>query len=180
MLADRIEAKWIDAFCEIFERCAVKAGDTAAILSETQSRALNVHLAELALLRMGARPFHVVMPTPRNRNIVPVRSTGASEAIQRLGPVITALQQAGFVVDCTIEGLMHAVETPEILKAGARILVISNEHPEALERMVPDPALEIRVRAAAKMLRGTKRMRVTSKAGTALDDDKVGDSTVGV
>ncbi|MGY4378054.1 hypothetical protein ACVWZ3_005693 [Bradyrhizobium sp. i1.3.6] len=119
MLADRIEAKWIDAFCEIFERCAVKAGDTAAILSETQSRALNVHLAELALLRMGARPFHVVMPTPRNRNIVPVRSTGASEAIQRLGPVITALQQAGFVVDCTVEGLMHAVETPDILKAGA-------------------------------------------------------------
>lgn len=180
MLADRIEAKWIDAFCEIFERCAVKSGDTAAILSETQSRALNVHLAELALLRMGAKPFHVVMPTPRNRNIVPVRSTGASEAIQRLGPVITALQQAGFVVDCTIEGLMHAVETPEILKAGARILVISNEHPEALERMVPDPALEKRVRAAAKLLRGTKRMRVTSKAGTALDVDMVGASTVGV
>ena len=180
MLSDRIEAKWIDAFCEIFERCAVKAGDTAAILSETQSRALNVHLAELALLRMGAKPFHVVMPTPRNRNIVPVRSTGASEAIQKLGPVITALQQAGFVVDCTIEGLMHAAETPEILKAGARILVISNEHPEALERMVPDPALERRVRAAAKMLRGTKRMRVTSKAGTSLDVDMVGASTVGV
>ena len=38
MLSDRIEAKWIDAFCEIFERCAVKPGDTAAILSETQSR----------------------------------------------------------------------------------------------------------------------------------------------
>ena len=42
MLADRIEGKWIDAFCEVFERCAVKPGDTAAILSETQSRALNV------------------------------------------------------------------------------------------------------------------------------------------
>ena len=70
MLADRIEAKWIDAFCEIFERCAVKPGDTAAILSETQSRVLNVHLAELALLRMGAKPFHVIVPTPRNRQIV--------------------------------------------------------------------------------------------------------------
>jgi len=34
--------------------------------------------------------------------------------------------------------------------------------------MVPDAALEQRVRAAAKMLRGTKRMRVTSKAGTDL------------
>src|ERR1700745_3932332 len=169
MLADRIEAKWIDAFCEIFERCAVKAGDIAAILSETQSRALNVHLAELALLRMGARPFHLVVPTPRNRQIVPVRSTGASEAIQRLAAVGAAREQGGFVVDWTLEGLMHAVETPEILKAGARILVISNEHPEALERMVPDTGLEKRVRAAAEMLRGTKRMRVTSKAGTDLD-----------
>src|SRR5229473_1035478 len=180
MLADRIEAKWIDAFCEIFERCAVKPGDTAAILSETQSRALNVHLAELALLRMGAKPFHIIVPTPRNRQAVPIRSTGASIAIQRLAPVVTALQQAGFVVDCTIEGLMHAAETPEILKAGARILNISNEHPEALERMVPDTALEKRVRAAVKMLRGTKRMRVTSKAGTELDVDMAGASTVGV
>src|SRR6202034_1810786 len=173
MFADRIEAKWIDAFCEIFERCAVKSGDTAAILSETQSRALNVHLAELALLRMGARPFHLIVPTPRNKQVVPIRSTGASEAIQRLGPVISALQQAGFVVDCTVEGPMPAVETREMLKAGARILNISNEHPEALERMVPDLALEKRVRAAAKMLRGARRMRVTSKAGTELDIDMV-------
>src|SRR6266480_7071558 len=143
MLADRIEAKWIDAFCEIFERCAVKSGDTAAILSETQSRALNVHLSELALLRMGAKPFHVIVPTPRNRQIVPIRSTGASEAIQRLAPVVSALEQARFVVDCTIEGLMHAVETPEILKSGAR-------------------------------------MHVISKAGTELEVDMVGASTVGV
>src|ERR1041385_2079011 len=106
MLADRIEAKWIDAFCEVFERCAVKSGDTAAILSETQSRALNVHLAEIALLRMGARPFHVVVPPPGKRELLPSVSTGASEQIQRLAPVVTALQQAGFVVDCTIEGLM--------------------------------------------------------------------------
>src|SRR4051794_8731220 len=180
MLSDRIEGKWIDAFCEIFERCAVKPGDTAAILSETQSRPLNVQLAELALLRMGARPFHVIVPTPRNKQIVPVRSTGASEAIGRLAPVVIALREAGFVVDCTIEGLMHAAETPEILKAGARILVISNEHPEALERMRPDGALEQRVRAAAKMLRATRRMRVTSKAGTDLDVNMEGASTVGV
>src|SRR5215468_6552486 len=180
MLADRIEDKWIDAFCEIFAKCAVKEGDTAAILSETQSRALNVELAELALLNMGARPFHIVLPSPRNSHPVPVRSTGASEAIGKLAPVLTALGHAGFVVDCTVEGLMHAAETPAILKAGARILVISNEHPEALERMAPDPALEARVRAAAKMLRGAKRMTVASAAGTKLDIDMTGASTVGV
>jgi 2,5-dihydroxypyridine 5,6-dioxygenase len=180
MFADRIEAKWIDAFCEVFERCAVSVGDTAAILSETQSRALNVHLAELALLRLGARPFHIVMPTPRNRHSVPVRSTGASEAIGKLAPVVGALAQAGFVVDCTIEGLMHAPETATILKAGARIQVISNEHPEALERMRPDSALEQVVRAAAKLMRAAKRMRVTSAAGTNLDIDLAGAFTVGV
>jgi 2,5-dihydroxypyridine 5,6-dioxygenase len=180
MLADRIEGKWIDAFCEVFERCAVGRGDTAAILSETQSRALNVELAELALLRLGARPFHVVVPTPRNPHPVPVRSTGASEAIGGLKPVVAALAQAGFVVDCTLEGLMHARETAEILKAGARILVISNEHPEALERLRPDPALETRVRAAAKMVRAAKRMTVTSAAGTDLTVDLEGAATVGV
>jgi 2,5-dihydroxypyridine 5,6-dioxygenase len=180
MFAERIEGKWIDAFAEVFARCAVKPRDTAAILSETQSRALNVHLAELALLRLGARPFHIVLPTPRNRHAVPVRSTGASEAIGRLQPVVAALGQAGFVVDCTIEGLMHAPETPEILKSGARILVVSNEHPEALERMAPDEALEREVRAAAKLMRAAKRMRVTSAAGTELEIAMEGAATVGV
>jgi 2,5-dihydroxypyridine 5,6-dioxygenase len=180
MFADRIEGKWIDAFCEVFARCGVKRGDTAAILSETQSRALNVHLAELALLRLGARPFHLIVPTPRNPHPVPVRSTGASEAISRLAPVVRALCDAGFVVDCTLEGLMHAPETPEILKSNARILVISNEHPEALERMAPDDALERRVRAAVKMLRGAKRMLVTSAAGTDLAVDMDGAATVGI
>ena len=180
MLSDRIEGKWIDAFCETFERCGVKAGHGAAILSETQSRQLNVHLAELALLRLGAKVFHIVLPTPRNPHPVPVRSTGASVAVAGLAPVVAALGQAGFVVDCTLEGLMHAPETPAILKAGARILYISNEHPEALERMRPDGKLEQRVRTAAKMLRGSKRMTVTSDAGTNLDVDMAGASTVGI
>jgi 2,5-dihydroxypyridine 5,6-dioxygenase len=180
MLSDRIEGKWIDAFCEVFECCAVKRGDTAAILSETQSRVLNVQLAELALLRLGARPFHLIVPTPRNPHPVPVRSTGASEAIGGLAPVVAALGQAGFIVDCTLEGLMHAKETPAILKAGARILVVSNEHPEALERLAPDPALEARVRAAVKLLRGARSMRVTSAAGSDLAVDMAAAMTVGV
>ena len=152
----------------------------AAILSETQSRALNVHLAELALLRLGARPFHLVVPSPAQRHPVPVRSTGASEAIGGSVPVIEACKAAGFVVDCTLEGLMHAAETPAILQSGARILVISNEHPDALERLRPDDALAARVRTAARRLRGATRMRVTSAAGTDLAVDLTGAATVGV
>lgn len=180
MLADRIENKWIDAFAEIFEKCAVKKGEPVAILSETQSRALNVHLAELALLRLGARPFHIVLPTGRNPYPVPVRSTGASEAIGKLQPVVSALGSAGLVVDLTVMGLMHAPETADILKAGARILSISNEHPEALERMVPDETLAAKVRNAVKMLRGCTTMTVTSAAGTDLAIDMRKAVTVGI
>ena len=180
MFEDRIEAKWIDAFAEIFERCAVKPGEVAAILSETQSRALTVRTAELALLRLGARTFHVVLPSPRNPHPVPVRSTGASEAIGGLAPVVAALGAAGIVVDCTVEGLMHARETPAILRAGARIMTISDEHPEALERLRPDDALAARVRAAVKRLRGARRMHVASAAGSDLAIELAGASCVGV
>ena len=180
MFADRIEHKWIELFCELFGRCGLKPGDPAAILSETASRALNVHLAELALLRLGARPFHIVLPTARTHHPVPVRSTGASEAIGGLRPVVDVLKATGFVADLTVEGLMHAPETGEILKAGTRIQVISNEHPEALERFAPDPALETQVRQAARRLRGAKRMQVEAPSGTALAIDLEGAATVGV
>ncbi len=168
MLADRLEGKWIDAFAEVFGLCKVGRGDAVAILSETQSRQLNVQLAELALDRLGARWFHVVVPTPRQTAPVAVRSTGASDAIGRLEPVITALSQASFVADLTVEGLLHAAELPQILQGGARVLMVSNEHPEALERLMPDPALAGKVRAGLKMLRSAREMRVTSPAGTDL------------
>ena len=180
MFADRIEGKWLDAFRAILSACAVQPGDTCVILSETQSRALNVHLAELALHSLGARAYHLVLPTPASPHPVPVRSTGATVAIGGLAPVVTALASATLVVDLTIEGLMHAAETPAILAGGARILTISNEHPEALERFRPDPQLETTVRAAARALRRAQAMHVTSPAGTDLSVDLDGASTVGV
>ena len=112
--------------------------------------------------------------------MVPVRSTGASEALGGLEPAVRALSGPGLVVDLTLEGLMHAKETGAILKSGARILHISNEHPEALERLRPDPALEGVVKDAARRLRGAAGMTVTSGAGTALTVDLRGASTVGV
>ena len=168
MITDRVEGKWIDLFAEVFSRCKVAKGDACAVLSETQSRALNVQLAELALQRLGARPFHVVVPTPRQTAPVPIRSTGASVALQDMAPAVAALAASTFVADCTVEGLMHAAELPQILKGGARVLYISNEHPDVLERLAPSPADEQQVRAGMRLLKDAKVMRVTSPAGTNL------------
>jgi 2,5-dihydroxypyridine 5,6-dioxygenase len=170
----RVEQKWIEAFRRVFELCALRAGDVVAILSETQSRPVNVALAELAALGLGARAFHVVLPTPKQTVAVPIRSTGATDVIQGLEPVIGALGGATLVVDCTLEGMLHARELPAILKAGARVLMVSNEHPEALERLLPNEDHERKVKAGIKLLRGAKRMHVTSRAGTDLMVDVEG------
>jgi len=169
MLQERVEGKWIDAFAQVFRLCEVKAGEPVAVLSETQSRPVLARLSELALSALGARPFHVVVPTPPQRAPAPIRSTGASDALGNLGPVVTALGQAVLVVDCTVEGLLHAPELPSILGGGARVLMISNEHPEALERLIPGPDLEAKVKAGIRRLRAAKRMEVSSPAGTCLE-----------
>ena len=169
MLNDRIEARWIDSFAAALALCELPAGASVAILSESQSRAVNVHLTELAALRLGLAPFHVVVPTPRQTAGVAVRSTGSSDAIQGSRPVIAALAAADLVADLTVEGLMHAAETPEILRAGSRILYISNEHPEVLERLAPDATLIPRVRRGRALMQAATSMRVTSAAGTDLD-----------
>jgi 2,5-dihydroxypyridine 5,6-dioxygenase len=163
-----IEERWIAAFARVLELSQLKPGESVALLSESQSREINVRLAELAALRLAGRVFHLRVPTPAQSAPVPVRSTGASNALQRLAPAITALAGSALVVDLTVEGLLHAPELPEILRGGARVLMVSNEHPDALERLLPDPALEPKIRAGMKRLRGAKLMRVTSAAGSDL------------
>lgn len=180
MLTDRIEAKWLAAFVHTLRLCKVNSGDEVAILAETQSRAVNCHLAELALIQLGARPFHLCLPTPRQTAPVPVRSTGASQAIQRMRPVLAALTSCPLIVDCTVEGLMHAPELPEILKSGARVLSLCNEHPDTLERLLPNEAIKVQVLAAARQVRNAKTMSVTSTAGTSLTVNIEGAATVGI
>lgn len=168
MLRDRVEERWIKCFVETFRLCGIAAGDAVAILSETQSRPLNVHLAELALARLDAVPFHITIPTPRQTAPVPVRSTGASTVIRQVKPVMNALADSSVIIDCTVEGILHSPELPAILASGARVLMISNEHPDALERLVPTPDMKDAVRAAVQKLKSAARMTVASPAGTDL------------
>ena len=173
MLQERIEPAWIDAFEAVLRRCALQPGDTVAILNESQSRPVLVELARLAAARLGAPAFVLTLPSVFGAAGEPVtRSTGASPAIQQQLPVIAALQACTLVIDCTVEGLMHAPELPAILQGNGitqpRVVYVSNEHPEALARLLPDDATEARVKEHVKRLRGAKALRVTSPAGTEL------------
>ncbi|MEZ5537160.1 MAG: hypothetical protein R3F02_16240 [Thiolinea sp.] len=190
MLSEQLDGRWIDAFQQVFELCLVNSKEQAIILSETHSRQVNVQLAELALQRLGIAFFHLQLPSApayvTGKAGVPLssppilRSTGAARVLNGQSVAVKALSNAQFIVDLTVEGLMHAEETAAILKAGARIMNISNEHPEILTRLLPQFDMKEQVGAAVKRCRAAKTMTVTSAAGTRLEVAMQGCPSVGV
>jgi 2,5-dihydroxypyridine 5,6-dioxygenase len=174
MLQQTTEPAWVDAFEAVLVRCALRPGDTVAVLSESQSRPVLAQLARLAAARLGCKAFEIKLSTPFDAAGPVVRSTGASTALQRIEPVVAALARSTLVLDCTVEGLMHAAELPAILGGGARVLYVSNEHPETLARLLPDDGLEPLVKHHVKRLRAARTMRVTSASGTDLSVSMAG------
>ena len=173
------EWRFIEAFAAHFGRCGLVEGEVVALLSESQSRPALVETARLAAQSLGGRIFDVVVPTPASAHSVPIRSTGASQAIARNPAVISALSTAGLVIDCTVEGLLHAPELGAILGGGARVLMISNEHPDIFERLGWDDDLPRRVELAHERLEAASEMHVTSAAGTDLRVNLDGAFTAG-
>ena len=54
MLQERIEGRWLDCFRRVFALNGIGKGTQVAVLSETQSRPVLIHLSELALHDLGA------------------------------------------------------------------------------------------------------------------------------
>jgi len=180
MLTDLIESRWIQAFAQVFELCKMRSQESIVILSESQSRPLNVHLAELALGQLGLNYFNVKVPTPPDLPGPIIRSSGASLALNQHDKAVAMLCECDVLIDLTVEGLMHAPQTASILKSGTRILNISNEHPEALSRLMPTTDLKDQARESVKRCRAAKEMRVRSNAGTNLTVNMQDAATVGV
>ena len=168
MMQEIPEGKWVASFKRVFTLNGIGEGTEVVIISESQSRPVLAQLAALALYDLGAVYSTIVLPTPPQTAPVPVKSTGACDAIQGKRHVIEALKAVEVIVDVTVEGLLHAEEMAEIQKADTRLLVICNEHPEILERTEPRAELGPKVTRGIKMLNAASEMRVTSEAGTDL------------
>ena len=171
MMQEIVEGKWIASFKRVFALNGIEKGTPVAIIAETQSRPVLIQLAQLACYELGADDATIILPTPEQTAPVPVKSTGACDAIRHKRQVIEALKHVDIVVDVTVEGLIHAEEWPEISAAKTRLLTICNEHPEILERTEPTAGLEARVMLGMKMLHKASDMHVTSDAGTDLHID---------
>ncbi len=171
MMQEIVEGKWLAAFRRVLALNGVGQGTQAAIVAESQSRPVLMQLASLACYDLGAAYSTIVLPTPAQTAPVPVKSTGACNAIQAKRHVIEALKHVEIIVDVTVEGLIHAEEWEEIERSGTRLLTICNEHPEILERTEPDAGLGPKVALGIELLEAAGEMRVTSAAGTDLRVD---------
>ncbi len=168
------EWRWVQRYAEQFAACNLRPGEVAVLLSEAASNPLITETARLALESMGAATADVRMPTPANPGPVPIRSTGASQALAGHRAAVAALAAADFVVDCTAEGLLHAPELEQILAGGCRVLMISAEHPENAERWPHDPSLADRVARGVSLLQAAEVMEIYSAAGSELRVDLAG------
>ena len=173
-VADHAEWRWVNRYAEQFRACNLETGEVAVLLSEAASSPLIVETARLALEMMGAAVAEVRLPTPPNPGPLPIRSTGASQALAGHRAAVAACAAADFVVDCTAEGLLHSPELGTILEGGARILMISAEHPENAERWAHDPTLADRVDHGVALLEAASEMTITSAVGTDLHVDLTG------
>ena len=176
----KIEPNWIASFATVFELCKIRRDESVVILSESASRQINIELAKLALGQLGLNYFLVEVPTPPSPAGPIIRSSGASQALNGQPHAVRALAAADVVIDLTVEGLMHAPQTKEILQGGARIMNVSNEHPDILARTVPTPELKDRAKDGVARCRAAQQMRVTSPDGTDLTVGMAGAATVGV
>ena len=131
-MIDRLDAKWIDCFVKVFRLRGVQPGDACAGLSETLSRPSLVQLSELALARLGARWFPVVLPTPRQSAPVPVHSTGGGrqawgDAGSATGAALAAAGHLTLAADLPGYGLSPTIK-PFDLAGLARCVVALIDH----------------------------------------------------
>lgn len=178
-MSDHAEWRWVNRYAEQFRACEVKTEEMAVILYEASSKPTIVNSARLALEMVGASVAEVRMPTPPNPGPLPIRSTGASQALAGHRSAVAACATADFVVDCTVEGLLHAPELGQILDGGARVLMISAEHPQNAERWPHDPSLKEKVEHGVGLVEAASTMTITSRAGTNLTVDLDGSFRAG-
>lgn len=162
-------ADLLEAFRQELELCALKKGEHVVVLAEPTSRSDYVAAAYGAAKAIGAHVIAATVPGGAN-SPTPSTHTGAGpglisvledEVAQKL------LRNADLVVDLTREGFIHAPLQQSILDEGTRIIFVCDA-PEVLTRNMPVPGDKDEVVAGVNLVRSSKTMTVTSKAGTDL------------
>lgn len=170
-LSYTVAAELIPLFKSELVACDIKAGDTVALFTDPRT---NPHYPAAffgAAKELGAHVFQIVVPY-MTRGTATVARAYSDDVIPSLA-VLEAMKPCTLVVDMSTVGWLQTNVHNEVLKAGARTLMVK-EPEEVLRRMTADPDVIRRAEAGARAIEAAKRIRVTSRAGTDLRLDKTG------
>lgn len=164
--------KLVSLLIKEFELCGIGKDDLVAVLCDGGSPLDYADASADALDQMGARVFQVIVTTkPKGKLDIDYGLATGIESMEKMAPLVESLKSVTMVVDLTTAnqgGLIHDPARPVILSGGARILHLSVEPPDSLERCFPTQERRMRCERAVAMLEKTRQMKVKSKAGTDL------------
>ena len=180
MEEENILDHWLEAFSKLFELCKIQKKENVIVLSESISRKINLKIVRTVLNQNNIIFSNIILKTMPPEIDPIIRSTGASNALKNNRKELEELKKADIIIDLTKEGLMHSKETADILASGARIMNISDEHPDILSRLKPNESLKEIVKDNVKRCKSSEQMTVISDAGTKLLVNMKNTTTVGV
>jgi 2,5-dihydroxypyridine 5,6-dioxygenase len=146
-------------FKKQFELCKVQEGETMVLLSDPEARPEYITAGFAAAKQLGAKVFNIGVSEAPHPHLVGVHP------LRGLDPAVEAMRQADIVIAFTRP--LFTKELREIRNAGTRVLMVI-DHPDDLEMLQSNAAIERAVKAAGRRLEGAREVRYTSDAGTDL------------
>jgi 2,5-dihydroxypyridine 5,6-dioxygenase len=146
-------------FKKQFELCKVKEGETMVLLSDPEARPEYITASFAAAKQLGAKVFNIAVSEAPAAHLVGVHP------LRGLDAAVDAMKKADIVIAFTRP--LFTKELREIMNAGTRVLMVI-DHPDDLEMLQSNVAIERAVKAAGRRLERAREVRYTSDAGTDL------------
>lgn len=156
-------------FVEQFKRCALTSDESVAIIAELGHKDEYVDAAVAAARQLGASALVLHASSLSNPHLPPYVSDG-----REVPALLAAAGECDFVVDVTVEGLIHSDVRTRITGNGKRMLFVAEPN-DVLERLMGHEDLRATVEAGGKKLRAGATLHVTNGAGMDLTVDISGD-----
>ncbi|WP_327579045.1 hypothetical protein [Streptomyces sp. NBC_00145] len=154
-----------ELFVEQFRLCKVRPTETIAVISEVGKKTEYVEAAVSAARELGAGALVLTASSLSHPLLPPYTADG-----REIPALLAAAAECDFVVDVTVEGLIHSDVRTRITGNGKRMLFVA-EPDNVLERLIGSVDLRRVVEDAGAKLKAGNVLHVTSAAGTDLTAD---------
>ena len=151
--------------------CKLDATQLVAVISEQGKRTDFVEAAVSAVRQKGAGALVLTASSLSKPNLPPYEGDG-----REVSALLAAAEHCDLVLDLTVGGLIHSDVRTRIVGKGKRMLFVSPEPLDVLERLMGSAELRSLVDCGAEILKAGSSMHVTSAAGTDLVVDISGNA----